>query len=73
MSQARSLRYVFEYVSEFAATHGFARLRSTHLFCESASCAVLPKCMACSDNVVRGGLTDKVQDVDTLVAMLTYK
>lgn len=29
--------------------------------------------MACSDNVVRAGLTPKFKDVDTLVSMLTYK
>ncbi len=28
--------------------------------------------MACSDNVVRAGLTPKFRDVDTLVSMLTY-
>lgn len=28
--------------------------------------------MACSDNVVRAGLTPKYQDVDTLVEMLDY-
>lgn len=31
------------------------------------------ECMACSDNVVRAGLTPKLKDVDTLVKMLTYK
>jgi len=31
------------------------------------------ECMACSDNVVRAGLTPKLKDVDTLVDMLTYK
>eukprot|EP00560_Eucampia_antarctica_P008962 CAMPEP_0197825268 /NCGR_PEP_ID=MMETSP1437-20131217/2373_1 /TAXON_ID=49252 ORGANISM="Eucampia antarctica, Strain CCMP1452" /NCGR_SAMPLE_ID=MMETSP1437 /ASSEMBLY_ACC=CAM_ASM_001096 /LENGTH=546 /DNA_ID=CAMNT_0043425197 /DNA_START=46 /DNA_END=1686 /DNA_ORIENTATION=+ len=31
------------------------------------------ECMACSDNVVRAGLTPKVKDVETLVKMLTYK
>eukprot|EP00727_Mastigamoeba_balamuthi_P005791 m51a1_g1831 putative mannose-6-phosphate isomerase (403) ;mRNA; f:536226-537936 len=31
------------------------------------------ECMACSDNVVRAGLTPKVIDVETLVSMLTYK
>lgn len=31
------------------------------------------ECMACSDNVVRAGLTPKLKDVDTLVSMLTYK
>lgn len=31
------------------------------------------ECMACSDNVVRAGLTPKMKDVDTLVKMLTYK
>lgn len=31
------------------------------------------ECMACSDNVVRAGLTPKFKDVDTLVKMLTYK
>jgi len=30
------------------------------------------ECMACSDNVVRAGLTPKLKDVDTLVSMLTY-
>lgn len=32
----------------------------------------LVECMACSDNVVRAGLTPKLKDVDTLVSMLTY-
>lgn len=31
------------------------------------------ECMACSDNVVRAGLTPKYQDVDTLLAMLEYR
>ncbi len=31
------------------------------------------ECMACSDNVVRAGLTPKLKDVDTLVKMLTYR
>jgi mannose-6-phosphate isomerase len=31
------------------------------------------ECMACSDNVVRAGLTPKLKDVNTLVSMLTYK
>jgi mannose-6-phosphate isomerase len=30
------------------------------------------ECMACSDNVVRAGLTPKFKDVDELVEMLTY-
>jgi mannose-6-phosphate isomerase len=30
------------------------------------------ECMACSDNVVRAGLTPKFKDVDTLVNILTY-
>lgn len=30
------------------------------------------ECMACSDNVVRAGLTPKYKDKDTLVDMLTY-
>jgi len=30
------------------------------------------ECMACSDNVVRAGLTPKFKDVDNLVSMLTY-
>ncbi|KAK3859587.1 hypothetical protein Pcinc_031393 [Petrolisthes cinctipes] len=30
------------------------------------------ECMACSDNVVRAGLTPKYQDVETLVEMLDY-
>ena len=35
-----------------------------------------PECvelMACSDNVVRGGLTPKLKDVETLCAMLEYE
>ncbi|PRP78688.1 mannose-6-phosphate isomerase [Planoprotostelium fungivorum] len=35
----------------------------------SGDCA---ECMACSDNVVRAGLTPKFKDVDTLCDMLTY-
>lgn len=31
------------------------------------------ECMACSDNVVRAGLTPKYKDVKTLCSMLTYK
>lgn len=31
------------------------------------------ECMACSDNVVRAGLTPKLKDVPTLVEMLTYR
>jgi mannose-6-phosphate isomerase len=30
------------------------------------------ECMACSDNVVRAGLTPKFKDVDNLVDMLSY-
>lgn len=30
------------------------------------------ECMACSDNVVRAGLTPKLKDVDTLCSMLSY-
>lgn len=30
------------------------------------------ECMACSDNVVRAGLSNKLKDTDTLVQMLTY-
>jgi mannose-6-phosphate isomerase len=30
------------------------------------------ECMACSDNVVRAGLTPKYKDVDTLCSMLMY-
>lgn len=30
------------------------------------------ECMACSDNVVRAGLTPKLKDVPTLIEMLTY-
>ncbi|CAN7997566.1 unnamed protein product, partial [Ixodes hexagonus] len=30
------------------------------------------ECMACSDNVVRAGLTPKFKDVDTLCSMLSY-
>ncbi len=32
----------------------------------------LVECMACSDNVVRGGLTPKYKDVSTLLEMVTY-
>ena len=30
------------------------------------------ECMINSDNVVRGGLTPKLKDVDTLVSMMPY-
>ena len=30
------------------------------------------ECMACSDNVVRAGLTPKLRDTDVLISMLTY-
>lgn len=30
------------------------------------------ECMACSDNVVRAGLTPKFKDVETLLTMLNY-
>lgn len=30
------------------------------------------ECMACSDNVIRAGLTPKFKDVDTLIRMLNY-
>jgi mannose-6-phosphate isomerase len=33
----------------------------------------IAECMACSDNVVRSGLTPKFKDVDLLCEMLTYK
>lgn len=33
----------------------------------------LIECMACSDNVVRAGLTPKFRDVDALCEMLTYR
>ena len=69
MSQAKSLRYaLYECFGKVATIHGFTWL----YFVSSVSCAVLVQCMACSDNVVRGGLTDKFQDVDTLIEMLTY-
>jgi mannose-6-phosphate isomerase len=32
----------------------------------------LVECMACSDNVVRAGLTPKVKDIATLIEMVTY-
>lgn len=31
------------------------------------------ECMACSDNVIRAGLTPKYKDVETLIEMLDYK
>lgn len=31
------------------------------------------ECMACSDNVIRAGLTPKFKDVDTLLEMLVFK
>jgi len=31
------------------------------------------ECMACSDNVVRAGLTPKLRDTDVLLSMLTYR
>lgn len=31
------------------------------------------ECMACSDNVIRAGLTPKFKDVETLIGMLNYE
>ena len=31
------------------------------------------ECMACSDNVVRAGLTPKFKDIETLINMLSYE
>lgn len=31
------------------------------------------ECMACSDNVVRAGLTPKFKDVEVLISMLNYR
>lgn len=31
------------------------------------------ECMACSDNVIRAGLTPKYKDVETLCSMLNYR
>ncbi|MCB1137831.1 MAG: mannose-6-phosphate isomerase, class I [Leptospiraceae bacterium] len=43
--------------------------REPHAYLQGA----IIECMACSDNVVRGGLTPKFVDVDTLVEMLHYR
>jgi mannose-6-phosphate isomerase class I len=39
------------------------------VLCQRGDCV---ECMACSDNVVRAGLTPKLKDVETLVQMLTF-
>ena len=49
-----------------------------HLLCMSCDSCATPfpadvvECMACSDNVVRAGLTVKYRDKETLCQMLTY-
>ena len=47
----------------------FMGAREPHAYLQGA----IIECMACSDNVVRGGLTPKYVDVDTLVDMLHYR
>ncbi|MBU44661.1 MAG: mannose-6-phosphate isomerase, class I [Spirochaetaceae bacterium] len=47
----------------------FMGAREPHAYLQGA----IIECMACSDNVVRGGLTPKFVDVDTLVEMLHYR
>ncbi|MEQ8350629.1 MAG: mannose-6-phosphate isomerase, class I [Leptospiraceae bacterium] len=47
----------------------FMGAREPHAYLQGA----IIECMACSDNVVRGGLTPKFVDVDTLVDMLHYR
>ncbi|MCB1170689.1 MAG: mannose-6-phosphate isomerase, class I [Leptospiraceae bacterium] len=47
----------------------FMGAREPHAYLQGA----IIECMACSDNVVRGGLTPKFMDVDTLVEMLHYR
>lgn len=42
------------------------------LFLLFLGCSDCVECMACSDNVVRAGLTPKLKDVDTLCEMLDY-
>lgn len=36
-------------------------------------CGDIVECMANSDNVVRGGLTPKFKDIETLLQMMTYE
>ena len=43
--------------------------RTTLYICVFTDCM---ECMACSDNVVRAGLTPKFKDVPTLCSMLNY-
>ncbi|MCB1167438.1 MAG: mannose-6-phosphate isomerase, class I [Leptospiraceae bacterium] len=47
----------------------FMGAREPHAYLQGS----IIECMACSDNVVRGGLTSKFVDVDTLVEMLHYR
>lgn len=47
----------------------FMGAREPHAYLQGA----IVECMACSDNVVRGGLTPKFVDVDTLTSMLHYR
>lgn len=42
-------------------------------FCATVVVLDCIECMACSDNVVRAGLTPKFKDVETLCSMLNYR
>ena len=65
----RTLFRLWAFYCYFVLLNKFGKL---HLFCIHC----LPdcmECMACSDNVVRAGLTPKFKDVDTLCKMLGYE
>jgi mannose-6-phosphate isomerase len=61
--------YFLNYVTVEPGTFIYCAPNEPHAYL-SGECV---ECMACSDNVVRAGLTPKPKDVDTLLRMLTYR
>eukprot|EP00123_Amoebidium_parasiticum_P016299 comp23378_c0_seq1/m.38696 comp23378_c0_seq1/g.38696 ORF comp23378_c0_seq1/g.38696 comp23378_c0_seq1/m.38696 type:complete len:421 (-) comp23378_c0_seq1:539-1801(-) len=61
--------YVLNYVSLSEGQAMFMAANEPHAYLQG-ECV---ECMACSDNVVRAGLTPKFKDVPNLVSMLTYQ
>ncbi|XP_043283876.1 mannose-6-phosphate isomerase isoform X2 [Venturia canescens] len=60
--------YLFNYVTLKPGDAIFIAPNEPHAYL-SGDCI---ECMACSDNVVRAGLTPKPKDISTLIEMLTY-
>ena len=61
--------FVLNYITLKPGDGIFLRANMPHSYLKGD----IVECMACSDNVVRAGLTPKFRDVETLVKMLDYR